>query len=222
MPKFNLLGSPEKLSRNVKSRLNNKERNIEEALKFDHAYFDGSREQGYGGYHYDGRWVQVAKNLLKRYGLGPGSKFLDVGCAKGFLLQDLKDIEPDIILHGIDVSSYAKSKSRDDIKPFIELGSCENLPFDDDYFDAAVAINVLHNLEEDKLKNAIQELNRVVKDKRNIFIQVDAYTSERELEMFKAWVLTAKTYMDTESWIHFLLECGYCGDYFWTVIGFED
>ena len=32
----------------------------EMAVKFDYDYWDGSRETGYGGYKYDGRWRKVA------------------------------------------------------------------------------------------------------------------------------------------------------------------
>ena len=47
----------------------NKSYNRELALKFDKEYFDGTREQGYGGYSYDGRWVKVAKKINKLYNL---------------------------------------------------------------------------------------------------------------------------------------------------------
>ena len=36
-------------------------------------------------------------------------------------------------------------------------------------------------------------MQRVVKDQRKIFIQVDAYTNTQEREMFEQWLLTAKT-----------------------------
>ena len=65
-----------------------KQWSIFRAMKFDFEYFDGSREQGYGGYKYDGRWVAVAERLKDRYKLREGSRFLDVGCAKGFLMHD--------------------------------------------------------------------------------------------------------------------------------------
>ena len=57
-------------------------------------YWDGSRDTGYGGYKYDGRWASVAKGLVDMYGLQDGAKILDVGSGKGFLLHDLKNINP--------------------------------------------------------------------------------------------------------------------------------
>ena len=79
MRKFNLLQTPEKLFRDTTLRSQNKMQNRLQALKFGQDYFDGTREQGYGGYFYDGRWVSVAERLIKRYHLSAESNFLDVG-----------------------------------------------------------------------------------------------------------------------------------------------
>ena len=48
----NLLARYPKARRNVKARLGNKEENRRIALQFGKEYFDGTREQGYGGYRY--------------------------------------------------------------------------------------------------------------------------------------------------------------------------
>ena len=56
--------------------------------KFDYDYWDGSRETGYGGYKYDGRWRKVADAMVAAYGIKPGMRVLDVGSGKGFLLHD--------------------------------------------------------------------------------------------------------------------------------------
>ena len=51
----------------------------EMAVKFDYDYWDGSRETGYGGYNYDGRWRKVADAMVAAYGIKPGMRVLDVG-----------------------------------------------------------------------------------------------------------------------------------------------
>ena len=38
----------------------------EKASKWGYDYWDGSRQTGYGGYKYDGRWKTVADQLIKR------------------------------------------------------------------------------------------------------------------------------------------------------------
>ena len=59
------------------------------AKQFDKDYWDGDRKVGYGGFHYDGRWKQIAKDLASHYHLKPESRILDIGCGKAFLLYDL-------------------------------------------------------------------------------------------------------------------------------------
>lgn len=222
MEKFNLLGTDEKLVRDLSVRKgSNREFNKLISKKFDVEYFDGSRDQGYGGYYYDGRWVDVARRIIERYDLPAGGNFLDVGCAKGFLLHDLKTIRPDLNVFGVDISSYALETAIPTVRDSITLGNCSRLPFQDNFFDAVVNINTIHNLNYLGCINAIRELNRVSKDNKSIFIQVDSYTSDHELELFKEWVLTAETYLKPEEWRHLFAEANFNGDYFWTIIGFS-
>ena len=78
---FNLLGSQPKVVRDASARRETKDANRAVALEFSQEYFDGEREQGYGGYHYDGRWVTVAERAIEHWNLSPGDRVLDIGCA---------------------------------------------------------------------------------------------------------------------------------------------
>ena len=223
MKKTNLLGTDEKLFRDVSARRSaDKDKNKAAAKLFGAEYFDGTREQGYGGYVYDGRWVAVARRILERYKIPSNGNFLDVGCAKGFLLHDIKTIRPDINVFGVDISNYALEKSLPTVKEAIKISDCTSLAFPDNFFDAVVCINTIHNLDYEGCKLAINELKRVAKRNSSIFIQVDAYTSDSELAMFQEWVLTAETYMRPDGWCKLFDEVDFQGDYFWTIIGFSD
>ena len=90
------------------------------------------------------------------------------------------------------------------------------LPFDDRSFDAVICINTIHNLEPARCATAIRELQRVSKGQG--FIQVDAYRSAAERQLFEDWMLTAKTYYMPQAWEALFASCGYTGDYFWTVL----
>ena len=98
----------------------------EKASKWGYDYWDGSRQTGYGGYKYDGRWKTVADQLIKKYQLKDGAKILDVGCGKGFLMHDLKVQIPEIEVTGIDVSGYALENALETVKAIVTLAVLQN------------------------------------------------------------------------------------------------
>ena len=60
------------------------------AKQYGKDYWDGDRRYGYGGYKYmPGRWKPVAEKLISIYNLKPGSKVLDIGCGKGYLIYEM-------------------------------------------------------------------------------------------------------------------------------------
>ena len=217
MAEINLLSSLPKSKRSITER---KEAKTEDHVKisrmYGNEYFDGDREYGYGGYKYDGRWVSVAKDIKKHFELNDGEKVLDVGCAKGFLVKDFFDLGIQSL--GIDISKYAIDNSLLEIKDKLVIGSAEKLPFPDDTFDAVVSINTIHNLDREKCKQAINEMQRVSKNKKKLFIQVDSYLNEEQKKIFESWVLTAKFYGYPKEWIELFKECDYEGDWNWTII----
>ena len=123
---------------------------------------------------------------------------------------------PGIHLQGLEISNYAISCAPEEVKNKIIQGNCKKLDFEKNSFDAVICINTIHNLEMEDCKKAIKEIQRV--SSGNAFIQVDAYRNENELEIFKDWMLTAKTYLKPNQWIELFNEAGYTGYYFWTIL----
>jgi SAM-dependent methyltransferase len=216
MGEFNLLQTYPKAIRDVAARLADKEKNRRIALEFGMEYFDGTREQGYGGYVYDGRWIPIARAILDRYHLGPGDRVLDVGCAKGFLMKDLLDCCPGLEVRGLEISHYAIENCHSDVVGLIDKGNVRSLPYEDGSFDFVSCINVVHNLDHEDCIQAIREVERVASG--GAFIQVDAYRSDDERSTFLDWVLTAKTHGDPQYWRTLFEEAGYTGDYYWTIM----
>ena len=62
--KFNLLGHPEKLTRDVSIRFKNKKENSELALKFDKEYFDHLSRFKNMGIHEMGRNISVGLKYI--------------------------------------------------------------------------------------------------------------------------------------------------------------
>lgn len=221
MPReFNLLGNLPKCVRNIGARVGNKEENRRLALQFGHEYFDGTREQGYGGYSYDGRYVSVAKRAIEHWKLKPGDRVLDIGCAKGFFVKDLRDALPGLDVLGIDISDYALEHAHPDAKPFLKKASCDALPFEKNSFKAVFAINAIHNLDREGCLRSLREIERVAPG--GGFVQVDAYRTERERELFLEWMLTAKTYDTPTGWLSLFERADYTGHYWWTVLQFDE
>ncbi len=179
-------------------------------------YFDGPREYGYGGYRYDGRWVPVARDIVAHFGLAPGMRVLDIGCAKGFLVKDL--MQAGLDAYGADVSRYALTHCEPEVVGRLHLASAVELPFPDKSFDAVLSINTIHNLDREGCGRALREMTRVVRNTEKCFVQVDAYRSAEEKDIFESWCLTAETYLPPAEWIALFDQAAYAGDYYWTIL----
>ena len=214
---IDLLKNYPKTKRNVKERGADKtEEDRKIARKFGKAFFDGERKHGYGGFKYLPRfWQPVIPRFQEHFNLSPKNSVLDVGCAKGFMMHDMAKLIPGITVEGIDISEYAIANSIEDMRQNLVVANAKDLPFDNNSFDVVISINTVHNLEKDELAQALQEIERVSKDKS--FITVDAYNSEAEKQRMYAWNLTAKTIMSVDEWVSFFNDVGYTGDYYWFI-----
>ncbi len=215
MTEVNLLKSLPQGKRNVKARETAKtDEHIRISREYGEMYFDGPREYGYGGYRYDGRWVPVARDIVAHFGLKPGDRVLDVGCAKGFLVKDF--LTAGVDAYGIDVSKYALMHCEPEVVGRLQIGSCDDLPFPSGSFDAVLAINTIHNLDRAGCLRAVREIERLAPGRG--FIQVDSYRTPEQKEIFESWVLTAKFHDYPEGWTKLFEEAGYTGDWYWTII----
>ena len=184
------------------------------ARKFDKDFFDGDRKYGYGGYNYNPRfWTSVVKDFSDYYKLKDGSKILDIGCGKGFMIYDFLQHNNKYIVKGIDISDYAVKNSMPEVKDNVEVGNAKELQFEDNFFDLVISINTIHNLEKEECAMSLREIERV--SKKDKFIIVDAFKDVEEKKRMFAWNLTAKTIMHVDEWKLFFKENGYTGDYFW-------
>jgi len=184
---------------------------VEIAKRFDREFFDGDRANGYGGYRYDGRWKPIAQQLLRHYNLTEGARVLDVGCGKGFLLRDLREIRPDLDVRGLDVSPYAVDHAEEAVRDAVFVHDARRrLPFDDGAFDLVVSINTLHNLYLHEIVEALREAARVG---RQAYIVVESYRNEAEKFNLMCWNLTGECFFTPDEWRWVFSTAGYTGDY---------
>lgn len=181
------------------------------ALQWGHDYWDGSRQTGYGGYRYDGRWRAVADAMVEVYGLKPGMRVLDVGAGKGFLLHDLTESVAGLEVAGIDISTYGIEHGMESVRSNIRHGTAARLPWPDGHFDLVLSINTLHNLYIDDLFSALREIGRV--GKKHKFLVVEAYRNEREKVNLMYWQLTCRAFHTPEEWRWIFEQTGYSGDH---------
>ena len=218
MAEINLLRHYPKSRRDITKRAAKKsDEIIRISREFGFEYFDGSREYGYGGYRYDGRWLPVAQDMIAHWKLRPGMYVLDVGCAKGFLVKDMMQVCLGLEGFGLDVSGYALNHCQPEVRGRLVCGNALKLPFPDRSFDAVISINTLHNLRRAECVEALREIQRVSKN-NNAYVQIDSYLTQNEREIFLEWALTPYTYDYPEGWLELFREAGYAGDYYWTFV----
>ena len=215
MAEINLLDLYPRTQRPIAERATATEADRAVARRFDKAFFDGDRRQGYGGYRYDGRWKPVVKRMIEHYGLTNRHAILDVGCAKGFTLHDFRECLPGVRVAGIDISHYAITSALESVKPFLGVANATHLPFPDKSFDFVLSINTIHNLNAELCKRALKEVERV--SRKHKFVVVDSYRDPREKSLMEQWNLTALTVYDTETWKAFFKQTGYTGDFYWFI-----
>jgi methionine biosynthesis protein MetW len=89
-----------------------------------------------------------------------GNRFLDIGCGTGFLISLLakKYME----YYGVDISSVALEKATEDgVQTFCLNVDKEDLPFENNFFDSAVCLDVIEHVFNPY--HLIDEINRVLK-----------------------------------------------------------
>jgi len=182
------------------------------AKEYEADYWDGDRRFGYGGYKYlPGRWKPVARALIDTYQLKSGSRVLDVGCGKGFLLHEMQLIEPGLELVGFDVSKHGLASVLPECKAtFFPYRAQDAYPFGDKSFDLVISLGALHNLRIFELKTALAEIQRVGKQG---YVMLESYRNELELFNLQCWALTCESFFDTAEWIWLYNHFGYTGDY---------
>jgi SAM-dependent methyltransferase len=107
------------------------------------------------GKHVHSRRIHVLSKHLAAL-IPNNASILDVGCGDGKISALIKELRPDITIHGVEV--LVREGAAIDIQQF----DGNTLPFDDNHFDCVMFIDVLHHTEDPMI--LLKEAQRVTKD----------------------------------------------------------
>ncbi len=176
-------------------------------------YYDGDRNNGYGGFSYDGRWLKLLPRFIKRYKLKNNSKILDLGCKKGFIMKDLKILLPKSKVYGIEDHTYPIKNAELEIKKNIIFSKYYEIPFKKNYFDLVIGFSSIYKYNFIDVVKTIREINRVSKKS---FFTVASYSNKNERELFDKWTLLGTTILSKKEWLELFKILKYNGDYYFT------
>lgn len=146
-----------------------------EPEEYDIRYFDPqlSNYKHNAGYSEYKRWYRndgpdsqgehfrdIAKSLFNKYQL-LDKKVLEIGCAKGFVVKDLRDFGANA--YGIDISQYAIDNCEPEVKDFLNVADARIhlANYKANEFDFVFSLRFFECLTDSELDALIPELNRV-------------------------------------------------------------
>ncbi|TSC80433.1 MAG: type 11 methyltransferase [Candidatus Peregrinibacteria bacterium Gr01-1014_25] len=187
----------------------------EDHRAFGYDYFDNpDLGVGYGGYAYDGRFAEPVRKAIAHYGLKPGDRVLEIGCAKGYLLVEFLKQGMNVV--GIDGSAYAIENAHPDVKAYLQRGDFRSLPFPDKSFDLVIAKDTLEHNPEPAVRATIAECMRVTKGPT--FFQLCVGRTPAEIAAMPKWDQSYTMNHTPEWWDRFFDEVGYRGDLHYKVL----
>ena len=117
--------------------------------------------------------IPELENTFKIHGV---SRVLDLGCGTG--RHTLYFAEKGYNVYGFDLSSYAIQRSIERLKKrnlsahLIVWDMTKKFPYKNNFFDAVVAVRVIHHAKIDTIKQIISEINRTTKNGGYFYAQV--------------------------------------------------
>ena len=204
-----------KKKKNINRVVNRKIKNKFIAWGLDKEYYDGDRNNGYGGFSYDGRWLKLLPKFIKRYKLTNKSRILDLGCKKGFIMKDLNILLPKAKIFGIEDHKYPIKYAEREIKKNIIYSNYYDIPFKKNYFDLVIGFSSIYKYNFYDVVKTIKEINRVSKKS---FITVGSYSNNKEKQLFDKWTLLGTTVLQKKDWVELVKILDYRGDYYFTTI----
>lgn len=167
---------------------------MKKRIIYDQKYFDGGKPGHPAGYTFYERtagedwWLMATRILLDKLPL-KGKKVLEIGCAKGFLIQELR--ARGVKAYGIDVSEYAIAQAPDEVKKYIKIGKAPKAlgKYKNNEWDYIISLKTLNLLTEKQVIQTIKKANRIAKAQYHLLNIYDEGWAEYGFMPEKEWWL---------------------------------
>jgi SAM-dependent methyltransferase len=122
------------------------------------------------------------EEAIRRVGISPGARVLDIGCGSGMFLRLAADRGARVF--GLDASEALVALARERVPSAdARVGDMERLPFEDDAFDLVTGFNSF--FFADDMVAALREARRVAKPGAPVLIQVWGRPERCDLDAMK-------------------------------------
>lgn len=177
--------------------------------EFDISYFDGRKSTyrhnaGYAKYErwkrHDGvgslgeYWKDYADKLKNTYDL-VNKKVLEIGCAKGFVVEDLREMGVDA--YGLDISPYAIGEAASVVAPYLTIGDARTYlsNYTDDAFDVVFSSRFMECFSDAEIPFLISSMNRISKFQFHVIEgpEISKYYASKTIEEWLTFGWTEKT-----------------------------
>jgi ubiquinone/menaquinone biosynthesis C-methylase UbiE len=160
------------------------------------------------------KYKELPSKLSQTFLKQQSGKVLDLGSGSGRLLRKIKKGKMYLVDFSKEMIRLAKQKAKKlGIDAEFQVANMTKLPYENNFFDAAISIQALHCLPQKQHKKAIKELYRVMKPKAEALIGVWNKDSKRfrrykTKETYMGWTTKGKRYyyLFDEPEIHDLFE----------------
>jgi SAM-dependent methyltransferase len=137
--------------------------------QYDKDYYENGVQLGISGYS-QYRWLPqltlpLCQKLVTHLSIKSDDKVCDYGCAKGYLVKGLRELQ--VSAYGVDISKYAIANADADIKEFITLLDDTKGLVDyrkqicaDKKFDWIISKDVLEHVPYEQIENVLDDISQ--------------------------------------------------------------